>query len=166
MDFAWTQKRKKREKRKEGLDMVKRVEKGVDQIKEVHYLSFTGKNQISSTKISTKEANKTIKSKTNMKKNHKVSNVKEWQRTWEFDRCCLVIFNDNNAKKVFFFLFLKQLFPVMCNRKKWGVCSAGPRPRPLRLPPRALYYKRASNFGKILIYLKRKLINFIFFLYF
>ena len=57
--------------------MVKRVEKGVDQIKEVHYLSFTGKNQISSTKISTKEANKTIKSKTNMKKNHKVSNVKE-----------------------------------------------------------------------------------------
>ena len=48
--------------------MVKRVEKGVDQIKEVHYLSFTGKNQISSTKSSTKEANKTIKSKTNMKK--------------------------------------------------------------------------------------------------
>ena len=85
--------------------MVKRVEKGVDQIKEVHYLSFTGKNQVSSTKISTKEANKTIKSKTNMKKNHKVSNVKEWQRTWEFDRCCLVIFNDNNAKKVFFFFF-------------------------------------------------------------
>ena len=40
-DFAWTQ------KRKEGLDMVKRVEKGVDQIKEVHYPSFTGKNLIS-----------------------------------------------------------------------------------------------------------------------
>ena len=126
--------------------MVKRVEKGVDQIKEVHYPSFTGKNQISSTKSSTKEANKTIKSKTNMKKNHKVSNVKEWQRTWEFDRCCLVIFNDNNAKKVFFFLFLKQLFPVMCNRKKWGVSSAGPRPRPLRLPPRAPLLQKGFKF--------------------